>query len=110
MDMSWALWLDYGEKDLISPVSSARVALGRSGSAHLALLQAMGTIPNSSLFKPPGQVQDTLTEPSSMVEGRAAAIREIQDGRPQADPASGLWRPCPADYLGFSLAVLLEGC
>lgn len=52
-DMSWALWLYYGDPEPSSPVTSARAALGRRGSSQPPLLQAMSTIPKASLFKPP---------------------------------------------------------
>lgn len=51
----------------------------------------------------PSQVPATPTECSSMEEGRAAESGDIQGTRPEIDPASGLGKPHPPDYLGLTL-------
>lgn len=87
--MSWAFWLRYLEPDLSWPVSSDSAALGRRPPSYK--LQAL---PSARVcLNHPTQVQDTLSEHTSMGEERAKVSRDSQSAqgaRHKRVPATGL--------------------
>lgn len=74
---------------LSSPVSSASAALGR-GSAY-CLLQATGTTPNVSLFKPPGPRYPRRAQLCG--ERERNSEQRHSKCETKADTASGRWAP-----------------